>query len=104
MANGEKLQCKFICEGFEWRIQGQEFKGDVYFLPLDNYDWILGIQWLTTLGYILWNFEELRMTFTNEGQQQTFQGLDSKGLSFMGSSKMQKLLGKDSQVAATQLI
>lgn len=44
------------------------------------------------------------MTFIYEGQQQTIKGLENRGMLFIGSSKMQKLLGKNSQVVATQLI
>lgn len=41
---------------------------DLYLLTLDNYDLILGIQWLSKLEDILWNFKELRMTFNQWNQ------------------------------------
>lgn len=41
----------------------QSFQADMYLLPLGNYDLILDIQWLKTLGNITWNFEFLNMNF-----------------------------------------
>lgn len=52
VANGKELKCKYICKDFNWRMQGQEFITDVYVLPLESYDLILGVQWLVNLGDI----------------------------------------------------
>lgn len=46
---------------FQWGIQSYQFQEDLYILPLDNYDMILGIQWLAKLGDIVWNFKKLQM-------------------------------------------
>ena len=50
--NGEKLKCKEVYRGFAWSMQGRSFVADVLVFPLDNYDLILGIQWLVKLGDI----------------------------------------------------
>lgn len=44
IANGQEMKCNSLCKDFVWKMQDQEFKADVYLLPLDNYDLILGIQ------------------------------------------------------------
>ena len=62
-ANGNQLRCQEICRGFSWEMQGQTFSADVLALPLDNYDLVLGVQWLIELGDIVWNFKELNMKF-----------------------------------------
>ena len=59
VANGHELHCTALCSDFRWRMQGQEFIAEVYVLPLETYDLILGTQWLATLGDISWNFNTL---------------------------------------------
>ena len=58
-ANGNKLSCKETCKRFLWTMQGQNFEASVLALPLDNYDLVLGVQWLVGLGDIVWNFKNL---------------------------------------------
>lgn len=36
---------------------------DLYEIPLDGYDVVLGMQWLSMLGPILWDFGLLTMIF-----------------------------------------
>ena len=62
-ANGNELFCKETCKKFSWIMQGQQFLTKELALPLDNYDLVLGIQWLVELGDITWNFKELNMKF-----------------------------------------
>ncbi|GJU23444.1 putative alpha/beta hydrolase fold protein [Tanacetum coccineum] len=47
----KKLGCK--------TIQDQQFIADVMVLPLGGCELVLGIQWLSTLGTIKWNFQDL---------------------------------------------
>lgn len=62
-----------MCHGFQWTMQQQDFSTNVYLLPLESYDLILGIQWLKTLGIITWNFTELTMNFELLGKLYLFQ-------------------------------
>ena len=62
-ANGNELRCREVCKAFSWTMQGQTFQANVLALPLDNYDLVLGIQWLVKLGDIIWNFRKLHMKF-----------------------------------------
>lgn len=45
--NGHLMDCQSVCKGFEWSMQGRKFQNDVLILPLNSYDLILGIQWLS---------------------------------------------------------
>lgn len=56
-ANGNQLMFDEIFRKLQWGMQGYQFQADFFILPLDNYDMILGIQWLAELGDIFWNFK-----------------------------------------------
>ncbi|GKA11010.1 putative mitochondrial protein, partial [Tanacetum coccineum] len=53
---------------FTWQLQGEVFETDAMLVPLRGYEMVLGVQWLATLGNILWNFNELRMAFEYKGR------------------------------------
>jgi hypothetical protein len=44
-------------------MQGVQFQADVFVMALQNYDMVLGIQWLKLLGNVLANYEDKWMTF-----------------------------------------
>lgn len=44
-------------------IDSEVFVTDLYVLPLGSYDLVLSMQWLSTLGQILWDFGQLTMSF-----------------------------------------
>lgn len=56
VANGGGMSCDRRCREFRWSMQGHHFQVSVYFVPLDKYHVVLGVQWLATLEDILWNF------------------------------------------------
>lgn len=62
-ANGGKMSCESICKGLKWKIQGVSFEADVFIMDLNNYDMVLGIQWLSMLGDILCNYKHFWMSF-----------------------------------------
>jgi len=43
-------------------------------VPLGSCEMILGIQWLSTLGPILWDFDKLKMQFNYRGRTVVIQG------------------------------
>ncbi len=56
-------------------MQGHVFRTDLFLLPLAGCDVVLGIQWLRTLGPILWDFTELKMEFQFNLVSCTLKGL-----------------------------
>jgi len=62
-ANRNKLISSSMCQDFQWIMNKVEFKTDVMVVPLGSCEMILGVQWLSTLGPILWDFDKLEMRF-----------------------------------------
>jgi hypothetical protein len=58
-------------------VQEEPFKLTYYVLSLDGFDVTLGVQWLRTLGPILWDFEKLTMAFRYQGRTLHWTGVGS---------------------------
>ena len=59
VANGELLKTQEMCKGVLLELQGCRQGVDLLVLPLKGCDVVLGIQWLKTLGSIVWDFNSL---------------------------------------------
>lgn len=55
-------------------MQGETFSTEVKLLPLRGCDMIFGIQWLSTIGPILWDFKNLIMEFQSRGKPLVLKG------------------------------
>jgi len=75
IADGNTLQCTSICRNFTWTLHGVEFKTDILLLHSGGRDLVLGVQWLSTLGVIKWDFQQLKMEFTYQGHFITLRGI-----------------------------
>lgn len=75
VADGNHLQCQHVCKCFQWSMQGQHFEADVLLISLGGCDMVLGVQWLTTLGPICWDFKALMMEFMLNGNQFVLKGI-----------------------------
>nr|XP_027126014.1 uncharacterized protein LOC113742375 [Coffea arabica] len=103
VADRNKLTTQDLCKDFTWKMQKQEFKADLLMLPVGGCELVLGMQWLTTLGDVKWNFGELRMEFMQAGHKVVLRGIKQQGLQLIRQNKMQKLLQKPEQIAEAQL-
>ncbi|KAD3066393.1 hypothetical protein E3N88_34273 [Mikania micrantha] len=56
VGSGEKLPCSGLARQVELLIQDHSFKVDLYVLPLQGWDMVLGVSWLATLGPVLTNY------------------------------------------------
>ncbi|GAV84263.1 RVP_2 domain-containing protein [Cephalotus follicularis] len=92
VANGEQLPCSKVIKKFTLKMQGYVFGIDVFLIPLENYDLILGIQWLASLGDILWNFAELRMRFQYNNQACSLVGRDPSTLCCIKGHHLDKII------------
>ncbi|RWV78660.1 hypothetical protein GW17_00060324 [Ensete ventricosum] len=52
VADGRILNCDQRCPGVKLLLQDQEVVVDFFLLPIDDYEAVLGIKWLTMLGDI----------------------------------------------------
>lgn len=92
MVDGTKLISKAVVSYFKFCMQGTEFQANVRLLPLGGCDMVLGVQWLTTLGSVLWDFKELRMEFQAQGWKHVLRGGNSVEIQQVTSAQMQKLM------------
>ena len=63
VADGGKLMVKGSVDQFEWTFQNTTCTQDMMIIPLGNCDMVLGVQWLSILGPITWDFMKLEMQF-----------------------------------------
>ena len=68
----------------------------MFSFPLGVCDVVLGAQWLHTLGPILWDFVELRMSFSVSGEKHTLRGLQLGSLNIISLHRMENILKKSS--------
>jgi len=57
--------------------QREAFDIDLYAFPLGEYDMVLGVQWLGTLGPILWHFAKHTMAFKRGDRRVLWHGVDT---------------------------
>jgi len=77
VANGDRVQCQGLARDVATRIGVDFFALEWYAIPLDCFDMVLGIAFIKTLGPILWDFDELCMSFWHRGHKVFWRGIDS---------------------------
>ncbi|KAJ1296380.1 hypothetical protein BS78_01G295900 [Paspalum vaginatum] len=77
--NGDCIPSTGVCSNTRITIGEESFDIDLYVIPLDGYELVLGCDWLRTLGPILWDFEQLRMTFWRHDHQVRWRGVNTTG-------------------------
>ncbi|WVZ84102.1 hypothetical protein U9M48_031165 [Paspalum notatum var. saurae] len=77
VANGDRVPCQGMARNVAITIGKEAFHIGCYGIALGEYDLILGVEFLRTLGPILWDFIALRMTFTRGSQHVQWDGLAS---------------------------
>lgn len=75
VANSDRVQCTGHCNGVTLAIDDEAFHIDIFAIPLDAFELILGVHWLRMLGPIVWDFELLSMSFWREDHRVTWQGM-----------------------------
>ena len=61
-------------------------------MQLGGCEMVLGVQWLATLGDIVWNFKLLSMEFNLGGEQHKLRGISTTSVQLISESNMNKLL------------
>ena len=63
VANGDRVCSPGVCLATPVTIGGEAFSIDCFALDMGGFDLVLGVQWLRTLGPIVWDFGSLVMSF-----------------------------------------
>jgi hypothetical protein len=66
-ANGDRLTSPRCCQDLPIKIGDEAFSLDCYGLTLGTYDMVLGVQWLESLGPMLWDFRRRTLGFVQNG-------------------------------------
>jgi hypothetical protein len=69
VANCNKLTSPGCYRATQIVIHGELFNIDCYGLMLGSYDMVLGVQWMESLGLILWDFRQGALTFICNGHR-----------------------------------
>jgi predicted aspartyl protease len=56
VANREKVPCLGCYVTVTFTLQGKDFQATLHLLTLGGCNMVLGVDWLSTLGPILWDF------------------------------------------------
>ncbi|XP_062173552.1 uncharacterized protein LOC133879017 [Alnus glutinosa] len=80
VANGEVVVSEGKCDCVNVKVQCHNFQFESFVIVLAGCDLVLDIQWLVTLGPILWNFKDLTMEFSLGQQLCKLQGLATTSL------------------------
>jgi hypothetical protein len=92
IADGTSIQCFGLASSVSLRVQGHNIITNFYVISLGGCDVVLGVEWLRTLGPILWDFTLMTMQFTLLNQSTTLTGivprelLVAAGTNFLQSS------------------
>jgi hypothetical protein len=67
VANGDRLPCESIARDVPIVIEGAVFSVTCAGIDLGDFDFILGVDFLCTLGPILWDLDAMTMSFLHQG-------------------------------------
>ena len=80
MANGDQAPCHGVAPNVALTVGTEDFDLRFFGIDLGGFEVILGVEFLRTLGPILWDFDDLCMTFDHGGRCLLWRGLDSARL------------------------
>lgn len=76
-------------------MQGHKFKDEVRILALVGCDAVLGVQWLKKYCPVIFDFNQLSFTFTENGKVITLKGItEEPKLNMITTSGFQKVIKK----------
>nr|GEV89826.1 hypothetical protein [Tanacetum cinerariifolium] len=79
IGSGETLLCESFCAQVPIKLQGFSMDVDLYVLPMQGPDVVLGIQWLQKLGKATHDYAHQTMEFTLANKTYSLQEATSKG-------------------------
>uniref|UniRef100_A0A6N2JVX6 Chromo domain-containing protein n=1 Tax=Salix viminalis TaxID=40686 RepID=A0A6N2JVX6_SALVM len=104
VANGDILLSEGKCSNIPFIMQGHTYHTDFYIITLGGCDVVLSVQWLSTLGPILWEFDKLRMEFSMFGRVNVLQGIKPTDESLMEGEEFGRALKQNKKGLVLQLL
>ena len=77
IGNRDFLLCTQCCPSIPIVLQGYKFTTDLFVLPIEGPDVVLGIQWLQSLGLVSHDYLASTMEFWHDGTKVVLTGDDS---------------------------
>jgi hypothetical protein len=77
VANGEKVPCPGVIRHAPLMIHDIAFAVDLFVMPLAGHDLVLGLQWMATLGRLVWDFVDGSVSFQRQGRMVRWPGVAS---------------------------
>jgi hypothetical protein len=84
-------------------MQGNTYHTYIYVLTLGGCDIVLEVQWVNTLGPILWDFVKLSMEFNLLDSRHVLQGITPTEVSLMDREQFGKAMNQDKRGLILQL-
>lgn len=88
VADGGKLTVRGRVDKLQWTYQNATFEQDMMLIPFGNCDVVLGVQWLSLLGPITWDFLQLEMQFRYHNKRVVLHGIKDTGVKEVQADKM----------------
>jgi hypothetical protein len=67
VANGDRVTSPGCCRNLSVSISNEQFIIDCYGLSISSYDMVLGVQWLESLGPVMWDFDSRTIAIVRNG-------------------------------------
>ena len=95
IGNGDHLLCSYYCPHVTIVLQGNSFSLDLYLLPIEGPEVVLGIQWLQSLGRVCHDYKALTMEFSWKGKTIILRGDLSTTCKVVTFNQLQAILGHE---------
>jgi len=82
------------CENVKLEMGYYHLKSHMFSIEMGGCDFVLGEEWLRTLGPVTMDFKDLYMSFTQDYHTHTFNGLQTGSPKIISSHRMEKRLKK----------
>jgi hypothetical protein len=103
IADGGTINCLGKCNKSNLTMGEYVINSPMISIPMGGVDVVLGIQWLQSLGKMAFNFKELFMKFSLEGNEIELRGITGKPSKVISSNGMKRLLKKGHRGIIAQL-
>lgn len=92
IGNGDFLVCQLYCPQVNLTMQGYAFTLDLFVLPIEGPDVVLGIQWLQRLGRVSHHYAAMTMDFYWDGTPVSLRGNVTNSPSLITFNQFQALM------------